>query len=462
MNILRTISIGLYTVLSFGANGAAQETKTDTQQWLLELTTNDIGTVRTIMRFEFQDSAFSAHTRENADRMTLGFWTSSLGRVFTDDFKKGSLLRIVAGKYSVRNDSTILSGIFTSAMGNYYFNGVIVGEKMTANLTNRNNALRGTISGTSNVPELPLENYPAIFNEAADLTAEKIFDPQIVNGKDWKKFSRRMEKVSFDVQDDLEMVFAFFYYSGKLPFSHFALMKIHAPEKDDTSFEYKPQVILEEKSSKTAYMKILSFSGTASEMDSILTIVKKKGYQNLIVDLRDNYGGSVAAGLTFTTNLVDTAFYGGVFLTQKWFTGNKEIPRTSEYDQFPLFSEANFDLIIEGIHNEKGLCLSVIPNDDVYSGNVFILTNNNTASTCEPIVYGLKQFEQAIIVGEKTAGAMLNGEIFGLNSGFSLIVPTATYYTSDGYKIDGNGVKPNVEVKPEEALDYVMENLIQE
>lgn len=114
----------------------------------------------------------------------------------------------------------------------------------------------------------------------------------------------------------------------------------------------------------------------------------------------------------------------------------------------------------EGIHNEEGLCLQVVPTSDPYTGNVFILINNNTASTCEPIIYGLKQIERATIVGEKTAGAMMNGEIFDLKSGFSLVVPTATYYTSDGYMIDGKGVIPNYETTSENALIYVMENLI--
>lgn len=55
---------------------------------------------------------------------------------------------------------------------------------------------------------------------------------------------------------------------------------------------------------------------------------------------------------------------------------------------------------------------------------------------------------------------MLNGEIFVLDKGFKLIVPTADYYTSDGFKIDQNGVKPNIETKEQDALEYVLTNLI--
>ncbi len=55
---------------------------------------------------------------------------------------------------------------------------------------------------------------------------------------------------------------------------------------------------------------------------------------------------------------------------------------------------------------------------------------------------------------------MLNGEFFDLDKGFKMVIPTADYYTSDGFKIDQNGVKPDIETKQEEALDYVMKNLI--
>ena len=218
------------------------------------------------------------------------------------------------------------------------------------------------------------------------------------------------------MQDDLEMVFAFFYYAGKLPFSHFALMRLPPEEKDA---EEKPakQVSLEEKSRETVYMKIKSFGGTAAEMDSVFSIVLNKNYKNLVVDLRDNPGGSVEAGMKFARYVTDSAFYGGVFLTQKWFDKHQSAPNINDYSKLPHFSEANFDLIIKGIHQQEGLCLEIVPETSRYRGNLFILTNSGTASTCEPIVYGLKQQKRAVIVGEKTAGAMLNGEFFLLKDG---------------------------------------------
>ncbi|GHU82046.1 hypothetical protein FACS189415_1740 [Bacteroidia bacterium] len=206
-------------------------------------------------------------------------------------------------------------------------------------------------------------------------------------------------------------------------------------------------------------MKITAFIGTAAEMDSVFQIVIQKGYQNLIVDLRNNGGGNIESGLTFAERLVDSTFYGGVFLTQKWFNAHKQLPNTSDYPKFMQLSESNYNLLLNGIHTTEGICLKVIPHQPVYSGKLYILCNGNTASTCEPIVYALKHLKRATLVGEKTAGAMLSGEMFEVEKGFSMMIPTADYYTFDGNRLDKAGVKPNIEVKTD-ALEYVLKNLI--
>lgn len=54
---------------------------------------------------------------------------------------------------------------------------------------------------------------------------------------------------------------------------------------------------------------------------------------------------------------------------------------------------------------------------------------------------------------------MLNGEKFDLNHGFHIFIPTADYYASDGYKIDLNGVKPNIETKSEDALKTAINHM---
>ncbi|MCC5916926.1 MAG: S41 family peptidase [Cryomorphaceae bacterium] len=427
-------------------------------KWHVNFRHKDIGQARTIIEFNTNSNTFTAHSRKNADRNILGHWTSFLGRIFTKNLKNGSILNVVSGVYKVRNDTLHLAGILLTPMGSLNLEGYVFENEIHAKLRNKSRGHIGTISGDRNIPNLPLEDYLQLFQEVVSLTESKIFNREMLQTKAWSTFVKKMNASTPKFEDDLEMVFAFFYNARKLPFSHFSLMKPFIEQHDNLNpSPQKRHLSLEEKSAKTAYLKISSFSGKASEVDSIFEVVLQKGYQNLIVDLRNNSGGSVEAGMAFASNILDVETFGGVFLTQQWFNNHKTLPSHEDYKKLPHFSEANYDLIIEGIHKTEGLCLKIIPKKQVFRGKLFVLTNNRTASTCEPIVYELKKQKRAIVIGETTAGAMLNGEMFELAKGFKMVIPTADYYTSDGFRIDQNGVKPNIESK--DALNEAMKHI---
>lgn len=459
-NIFRALLLVLVFMCHYSCRA---QTKIKKEQldgtWSIELRLNDIGAVRTVLYFDTDRATFEAHTRKNADKDILGGWTSLLGRTFSGSFKDGSLLRISDGIFETGNDTLRFAGILVSALGKYNIDGYVVGEEMFARIRNKRQGSKGSLYGVHKSVKLPIENYAALFGQSVTLTEKNIYNKAVLQTKEWKAFVKDMSSVAPHIQDDLEMVFAFYYYAGKLPFSHYALLK-PIESKDTQAAVNKKRVFLEEKSPATAYLKITSFDGSAAEMNQICSLIRQKNYANLIVDLRNNPGGSVEAGMAFATNMVDRSFYGGVFLTQRYFNNNRSLPSIDGYKNFPAFTESNYDLIIEGIHKTDGLCLKIIPQEKTYNGKLFLLTNGRTASTCEPIVYGLKQQKRATVVGTTTAGAMLNGEMFPLANGFNMVIPTADYYTSDGFRIDQNGVAPNIEVKEDAALEYVMEQLI--
>jgi hypothetical protein len=373
-------------------------------------------------------------------------------------FYYDDVYKIENGKFVVENDTMKLSGNFISPTGNYVLKATLVKGKMKAMLTNKKQTL-GAITGELKPLQTPLADYPALFEKTIALTENNIFNKDLLQTKKWKSFSKKIEKISAHAQDDLEMVFAHYYYAGNLPFSHYYILKSSQTNNTVRSNASKSYVSIEEKTPGTVYMKITAFMGTAAEMDSVFQIVIQKGYENLIVDLRNNGGGNIESGLTFAERLVDSTFYGGVFLTQKWFNAHKQLPDISDYPKFTQLSESSYSLLLNGIHTTEGICLKIVPRQPVYSGKLYILSNGNTASTCEPIVYTLKHLKRAMIVGEKTAGTMLSGEMFEVGNGFSMMVPTADYYTSDGKRLDKIGVKPDIEVKTD-ALEYVLKNFI--
>jgi Peptidase family S41 len=429
--------------------------------WYFEMLHNDIVHCNFYMHFEItNDSTFIAYTRKNADKDFLGNFKSFAARNFAGMFKGGSLARIVKGKYNVKQDSIVLNGVFTNPIANAYFQAYIIKEKMVARLSNGKKIKTADLRGRHITKKESEHDYPAIVDKALLISNVEIFNPSVTKEKKWKTFEKEIKVFSFKAQDDLEMVFGFYYFKEKTKLSHFALLKIPDTSEDMNANRKERHTNITERDKSTVLLNIKSLSGSAEEIDSVFKIIIDKQYENLIIDLRGNTGGSVEAGLPLVKNLIDKPISGGIFLTRKWFDKNNYIPKPEQYQQFEAFSESNYDAIINGIHTKEGLYLKVEPNTNVYKGKVFILTNKATASTCEPIVYGLKKENRAIIVGENTAGAMLNGERFNVSNGYQLLIPTADFYTSDGTRIEGKGVKPNYIVKSGDALNYVLSNLI--
>lgn len=426
-------------------------------RWNVNLVHDSTGDLQFLMDFKTNNNKFEAYSRRRAAHDILGLWNTLIAQTFSENFKSGSLLRIENGEFENSNDTIYIKGQLISTIGKLKIEGFFTKNKLQSTLKTYSNKKVGRMSGNRNIPSLPLNNYNKLLSEIFTTTENNIYNKDLLRNKAWKRFKIKLNSGVTKFEDDLDMIFAFYYHSINLPFSHFSLTKTMKSKKTSNRRPEERNLTLKQKNSDIAYLKISSFGGTSQEVDSIFKIINEKEYTQLIVDLRNNSGGNVEAGITFAANVLDTVSYGGVFLTQKWFNKRSRLPQIKDYDQFAHFSEANNDLILEGIHKTKGLCLKVIPKEKPYKGQLYILVNKNTASTCEPIVYELKKQERAVIIGETTAGAMLSSETFGLDSGYKLSIPTADYYTSDGYKIDQNGVEPNI--KSKNALKIALEKI---
>jgi C-terminal processing protease CtpA/Prc len=151
--------------------------------------------------------------------------------------------------------------------------------------------------------------------------------------------------------------------------------------------------------------------------------------------------------------LTDSAYYGGVFVTNLWFRMHSHPPTISEYATLPVVSDANADSLLDNIHKYPAVAIKLTPNSRRYAGRVIILTSNGTASACEPLVSALQSHRLVTIIGEQTAGAMLNAEKFALGNNWFAFIPTADYYTTEGVRLEGVGVTPDIKAPKADALD---------
>jgi carboxyl-terminal processing protease len=80
-----------------------------------------------------------------------------------------------------------------------------------------------------------------------------------------------------------------------------------------------------------------------------------------------------------------------------------------------------------------------------------LLINGGTRSGKEIVAHVLKTHHQALLVGERTAGAVMTGRVFALSDGSLLYLAVAEVLV-DGQRLEGTGVAPDIEVR--DALEF--------
>ena len=109
-----------------------------------------------------------------------------------------------------------------------------------------------------------------------------------------------------------------------------------------------------------------------------------------------------------------------------------------------------------------GMKFEINPRLDAYTGRLAILVNGGSASTTEILAQGLQDLKRARIFGSRTAGAALPSDIIELPDGDRFQYPEANYVSVNGRVLEGNGVRPDVVVRPTiaallEGRDLVLE-----
>ena len=428
-------------------------------KWNVVFPETNLGEYRINLIFETKSNTFNAFTRKNVLNDLFGSFKSIFIKKVIKSVSDGSLVKITNGVTYLKNDTLFIKGSYNDVLNQSGdIEGYLYNSKMSGTIYSKiDHSEIGTFFSYKEI--INKTDYSRVMSGIIDTTNKYIYDKSILNHKNWKSYKHKLSK-PIQIEDDLELLI-FHYFSTrinkKFPFSHFNLirkMEFGNGTPSNTVF------LSDSLSRQTGILRIKSFAGSAEEMDSIFKIILSKNYKNLIVDLRKNGGGGIASSLMFGKRIVENEMNTGVFLTRKWFDSTNVIPTSLQYTGLPYVIKPDLFQFLAQMKTEKAIVLKVIPENEVYKGKIFVLTDKRTASTCEPLVYALKNTGRGIVVGENTAGAMLGMSFFNLSDDFLLTVPTTDYFTNDGVRLDKVGVAPNFEVESDNALKYVFENLI--
>lgn len=162
----------------------------------------------------------------------------------------------------------------------------------------------------------------------------------------------------------------------------------------------------------TGYILVSKFEVvTADSFKEAMDDLKAQGMKRLIVDLRDNPGGSV-----------DVANQLGEYLIPKGI----------------------LTYIEDKAQNRKDYECS---GDLQWNGPLAVLINGNSASASEIIAGAVKDYGTGKLIGTKTYGKGIVQTTTALSDGSAVKYTFAKYYTPNGENIHGKGINPDIEVE---------------
>lgn len=172
--------------------------------------------------------------------------------------------------------------------------------------------------------------------------------------------------------------------------------------------------------SSVAYLKIKTFSGTYSRKfyKQSFAIIKKSSAKYLILDIRDNLGGSLSEINNLYSYLVDKPFK---FIEDMEVTSRYSLYHANYFKDLPTFvkplAAITYPLYLIGTglsvkkKEEKfylrnnGLFSIKNPKKNHFEGKVYVLINGSSFSASSIIASKLKDAKRAFLVGEETGGA---------------------------------------------------------
>lgn len=177
------------------------------------------------------------------------------------------------------------------------------------------------------------------------------------------------------------------------------------------------------------YIELSTFGDTSSaEFMTYLKDFKSKGIKDLIIDLRDNGGGSLTALIGIASNFIPV---GETVLQQK------------DVDGYITLDKSRGTII------------------DTYD-HIIILVNNNSASASEVLTAALQEKAGAIVIGKTTYGKGLVQTMAQFSDGSALKYTQAAWLTPSGKSIHEVGVIPDIDVALHPVLTTEFYTFIEE
>jgi len=166
------------------------------------------------------------------------------------------------------------------------------------------------------------------------------------------------------------------------------------------------------------YLRITQFADPVpQQVKEALQDLQAQGIEGLVLDLRNNSGGLVSAGLAVADSLLDRA---------------------------PIVETEDRDGLSSPQQSGAG---------QLYDGPILTLVNGGTASASEILAGALQDDGRSRLAGSRTYGKGLIQTLLSLSDSSGLAVTVARYLTPSGRDIQNLGIEPDLPLPAPEPLN---------
>ena len=323
-----------------------------------------------------------------------------------------------------------------------------------------------TATGASHADEQvdPKTHYPSV---AAAINAKMRtyhYDPEELDTHEYLRIEGAISALGKSVTSDEQFIEGFREIWSGGPFSHVTINE--ARQSADDLADYLDTLRIGGGGASlrwqdnVAILTVNTMMGldTIEEIDAAYATIAARDASALIIDLRENGGGAFAV-LPLVSHLLAEPFDAGAFVSQPWNSAHDREPTMADLEPVEPWEGWSIKTFWADVQTKPVTRISFSPVEPVFDGPVYVLTSKYTASAAELATDALRVAERVTIIGERTAGEMLSQTIFDIPGGFHLSLPIADYYSVAHGRIEGVGIKPDIEVEAAQALDTALEIL---
>ncbi len=190
-----------------------------------------------------------------------------------------------------------------------------------------------------------------------------------------------------------------------------------------------------------AVIHIHGFGSNAYKMIAVSRLFREaRDAKAVIIDLRDNYGGKLQNALHLAGKVMSRDQVFALHMSRRLY---------SKFEYNPKAIDTKLSIEAKQRSRKLRPSFSLFR----YGGKLAVLVDKSSASASDIFAAAVQEHNRGLVIGTQSRGALIGSKVVGLPHGFRLTYPFVEVLTSQGKRLENNGVLPDIELTFRETAD---------